>query len=194
MKTNLLWAALLCVAGMNAQTNHIIDWYMGALEEDTHITVDAGDTVTWVWTDDMDHSVTSMEGSTETFDSGVQNVANGGGTFSHTFTQSGENPYGDILISWLTGNIIVEGSTAAVKEPSRVSITFYPNPVSDILTLSAPDIIDSIVVYDAAGKQVLNAHGGTQVVKLYIASYPAGTYHISTSCGSKITTEMFIKK
>ncbi|MFI0739519.1 plastocyanin/azurin family copper-binding protein [Streptomyces sp. NPDC021100] len=51
------------------------------------LTVTAGDTVTWTNDDGTDHTVTADDGS---FDSGPFGP---GGTFAHTFAQSGTFPY-----------------------------------------------------------------------------------------------------
>src|SRR5580693_1711154 len=53
------------------------------------VTIHVGDTVQWVWLTD-DHSTTSVAGSLESWNSGVQNT---GFTFDHTFEQAGTYVY-----------------------------------------------------------------------------------------------------
>jgi plastocyanin len=57
------------------------------------VTINVGDTVNWVWKSDS-HTVTSVTGSKEAFDSpGGNNVQNSGFTFEHTFSQVGTIVY-----------------------------------------------------------------------------------------------------
>jgi plastocyanin len=66
-----------------------------------HVTIEAGDTVTWVWDDgDMPHDV-----SGDGFRSEVQSE----GTYSHTFDEPGDFPYACNLHSGMTGTVSVEG-------------------------------------------------------------------------------------
>jgi plastocyanin len=76
------------------------------------VTIHVGDTVEWVWNSD-DHSTTSVAGSVESWDSGVQNT---GFMFEHTFTHVGTFVYyckihgvdnGNGTASGMSGSIIV---------------------------------------------------------------------------------------
>ena len=67
-----------------------------------HVTIEEGDTVTWVWDDDgMTHDV-----SGDGFRSEIQSE----GTFSHTFEDSGGYPYGCSLHSGIRGTVTVVDS------------------------------------------------------------------------------------
>jgi len=63
-----------------------------------HVTIESGDTVTWVWDDDMPHDV-----SGDGFKSEVQSE----GSFAHTFDESGTFPYVCTLHSGMTGTVTV---------------------------------------------------------------------------------------
>ncbi len=64
-----------------------------------HVTIEEGDTVTWVWDDgDMPHDV-----SGDGFESEVQTE----GTFSHTFEAAGDFPYVCTLHSGMSGTVTV---------------------------------------------------------------------------------------
>jgi plastocyanin len=80
------------------------------------VTINVGDTVEWVWQSN-DHSTTSVKGSMEHWDSGVQN---NGFTFDHTFTQTGTFVYyctihgkdnGNGTASGMDGKVIVTSGT-----------------------------------------------------------------------------------
>lgn len=68
-----------------------------------HVTIEEGDTVTWVWEDGgMSHDV-----SGDGFKSDVQTE----GTFAHTFEDAGDYPYVCTLHSGMRGTVtVVEGA------------------------------------------------------------------------------------
>ena len=64
-----------------------------------HVTIEAGDTVTWVWDDgSMPHDV-----SGEAFRSEIQTE----GSFTHTFDETGDYPYVCTLHSGMRGTVTV---------------------------------------------------------------------------------------
>jgi plastocyanin len=82
MTLRLLSILFLGTLSLIAQTNHVINWLMGVTPAESTITIEPGDSVTWLWMDELAHSVTSTEGP-ETFESGI---ISGGDVFIHTFT------------------------------------------------------------------------------------------------------------
>jgi plastocyanin len=93
------------------------------------LTIQVGDTVNWVNTDTMPHTVTSgPEGSPSgLFDSGSLNP---GALFSFTFTQAGTFPYYCDFHSGMTAEVIVQDSCISpfvlflVKDQSDVVLTW----------------------------------------------------------------------
>jgi plastocyanin len=78
------------------------------------INVKVGDTVTWTNSDNMEHTVTSGTGPSDTstgkqFDSGLSGptVLIAGKTFSHQFTKAGEFPYFCRIHPTLVGKVVV---------------------------------------------------------------------------------------
>ncbi|MGH8870990.1 MAG: plastocyanin/azurin family copper-binding protein [Acidimicrobiia bacterium] len=63
-----------------------------------HVTIEEGDTATWVWEDVMPHDV-----SGDGFKSEVQSE----GTFSHTFDEAGSYPYVCTLHSGMKGTVTI---------------------------------------------------------------------------------------
>jgi plastocyanin len=87
------------------------------------VTIHTGDTIHWVWQGDA-HSVTTVGGSIESFDSGVHNT---GFTFDHTFTQAGTIVYyctihgvdnGNGTAGGMSADIIVLPSSTPPPPPS----------------------------------------------------------------------------
>ncbi|PZD79560.1 T9SS type A sorting domain-containing protein [Mesonia sp. K7] len=99
----LLFLILISWQGI-AQTTHTINWQTGISNANASLTIDVGDTVEWIFTDAVPHSVTSDAGSTETFDS---TTLPAGSTWSYTFTVAGSNPYFCAVHPSMQGTITV---------------------------------------------------------------------------------------
>ncbi|WP_286951663.1 fibronectin type III domain-containing protein [Mesonia sp.] len=104
-----------CLWQINAQTTHNLDWSMGISSADASLTIDAGDTVIWTFTDTAPHSVTSDTGSNETFDSGTLGA---GSTYQYTFTEEGVNDYHCEVHPSMVGTITV--NAAAVEDQVQI--------------------------------------------------------------------------
>jgi plastocyanin len=89
------------------------------------VTVNSGDTVEWDWTgSDVNHSVTSVGGLLETFESHLGALVNAilappaGGNYSHTFNQVGSFPYLCRVHPDMTGTVQVVASGAPDTQPT----------------------------------------------------------------------------
>lgn len=189
MKLKLLAAALFAAFGLSAQTTHMISWHFGVPTSETTITVDSGDTVMWMWTDTMPHTVTSTSG-VETFDSGT--LSGTSATFSHTFTTIGTTSY-ECIFHPMTGAITTQ-AVAGVKDNNKAAFEYYPNPVTDVLTINGKSAISNIMIYDVTGKQVFASVANTPSVKVYMAGYPSGTYFVKVADDGKETTTLTVVK
>lgn len=190
MNKKLLLAALLASAGLSAQTTHHIDWFMGVSQNDASAVIDEGDTVTWTWTDDLPHTVTSNPGGTETFNSG--NITGDGETYSYTFTEVGETSYHCNVHGMMEGTITV-AAVAAVEDNIADTFQFYPNPVTDILTIHSKEVVDRVEVYDINGRQLMNSKSGNADNKIYMANFSAGTYIVKVITAEKADTITVVK-
>lgn len=187
MKGKLLLGILLLSFGAFAQTTHHINWFMGVSSTEASMTIDQNDIVQWTWTDALPHTVTSIAGGAETFNSG-QKTGNGQ-TFSHTFANEGVTNYKCNVHAMMTGTITAN-AVAGIDDNVKLGLEFYPNPTTDILTINAPETIDRIEIYDVNGKQIMNSKSGNTTSKVYMANYPAGTYYVKvfTATASKDIT------
>jgi len=131
-KTTYLLIALLISSfswQINAQTTHNLDWYTGISSGDASLTIDAGDTVIWTFTDGAPHSVTSDTGSNETFDSGTLPASS---TYQYTFTEAGVNDYHCEVHPSMVGTITVNAAvTPGVTCDAPIEITSLPYSTSD---------------------------------------------------------------
>jgi len=109
--TTMTWAAVLavvvslaaCVADTPSAPPPASDSPTITIQDQkldsNHVTVEAGDTVTWVWDDgDMPHDVSG---------NGFKSEIQAEGTFSHTFEEVGAYPYFCTLHSGMKGTVTV---------------------------------------------------------------------------------------
>jgi hypothetical protein len=191
MKGKLLLGMLFISLGMSAQATHHINWFMGVSDTNASIPVNQGDTVIWTWTDNLPHTVTSDTGAPETFTS--SQLTGNGQTFSHTFAEAGATSYHCNIHSMMTGTITVD-AVAGLEDNLKVDFQYFPNPVTDILTITAKDNIDRIEIYDVNGKQVMNSKSGNPTSKVYMANYTAGTYFVKVFVGNGSKSVTVVKK
>ncbi|MCO6148528.1 T9SS type A sorting domain-containing protein [Flavobacterium sp. NRK1] len=189
MKGKLLLGMLLASLGLSAQTTHHIDWFMGVSNTAASMTIDQGDTVMWTWTDNLPHTVSSTTG-TETFDSGT--LTGNGQTFSHVFDNVGETNYKCNIHAMMQGAITVD-AVAGIKDNQAIIFEYFPNPVTDILTINAKDTIDHIEIYDVNGKEVMNSESGNRTSKIYMSNYRAGTYFVKVFTGNESKSITIVK-
>lgn len=191
MIRKLLLVLLLVTTGLTAQTTHVVPWLMGVPASQTTITIEVGDTVKWTWDDTAPHTVTSQPGASESFDSGTLTGINE--EYSHTFTSTGSTAYACNFHPSMQGVITVE-ATAGVKTDELFQFNIYPNPVSDVLTITADEIINTIIVYDMTGRVVIQSATATQTVKVYMSTLQSGSYIVRAIGENASSTTTVIKR
>ncbi len=190
MKTKLLYSIVLIANMISAQTTHVIDWSTSTSQAQASLTVNNGDTVMWVWASAAPHTVTSKPESIESFDSGL--ITGVGQTFSHTFTADGANPYECEVHTSMQGTITVNALNLPANRINNFN--FYPNPVDDILTISAAENLDRITIYNNMGKKLLDVANETSLSKIDMRNYSSGTYFLKVSAGNIIENISIVKK
>ena len=83
----------------------------------------------------------------------------------------------------------------SINDPGKLnSIVIFPNPASDIITVSLPEAERCIIsVFNLQGKLVQSESGDGKNISLNIKSLSTGVYYIRTETRSGILTEKFIK-
>lgn len=191
MKGKLLFAMLLASVGLSAQTTHHISWSMATSSTVASPTINQGDIVTWTWADTAPHTVTSNTGGAETFASAQQTGS--GKTFSHTFANVGATSYKCNVHPMMTGTITVS-AVAGIKDNKKAGFEYFPNPVTDILTINSENPVDRIQVYDINGKIVMDSASGNASNKIYMSGFRSGTYIVKVITGNASETVTVIKK
>jgi hypothetical protein len=67
-------------------------------------------------------------------------------------------------------------------------LQFYPNPVNDLLNLSAPTTIDSIEVFNLMGQRIYSQEVDNLSIQLDMSSYSSGLYLVRVTSGEAVST------
>jgi len=190
-KITLLFTAMLATVAMEGQTTFQLDWLVGVNGGAASFTLEVGDAVEWTWGDPLAHSVTSMAGSTENFDSGI--ITGMGTQYTYTFTVVGTNPYHCLVHpATMFGTITVE-AIMSVQDKFERNIQFYPNPVDDELTIASLYQFDKYEIYNIAGKKLGEGIGEGTYTNLNTSYLPSGMYFVRVTAGDLQATIRIVK-
>lgn len=188
-KITLLLIALVTTFTFFAQDSSEILWKIGA--SDANLTINQGDTVVWIWDDNLTHTVTNLPESIEKFDS--KELTGKGTTFSHTFNTIGDFPYQcNIHPTTMFGSISVR--LLGVDEVEKEVLAIYPNPVFNKLNISSPELITKINITNILGKKVFDRNIRADKLQIDMSQYKNGMYFIQIESADKIKTYRIIKK
>jgi len=189
MKAKLLFMLFFGLVSLaNAQEN-TITWATNTPQEQFSISIEVGESVTWVCSDFFPHSIIST-GGTETFNSGPLYM----NSFTHQFDAVGSTTYWDGTFRAQMQGTITVTEVAGVKEATNTTFKAYPNPTNDFVTLKSNNVIDAITIYDMMGRQLFTAKAGANIVNVSMATYPAGTYMVKANAGTAIKITAVVKQ
>lgn len=192
MKTILLFIFSVTSFFISGQTTFDLDWEQGVNGSDASFTIETGDTMRWTWANANPHSVTSLAGSAETFDSGI--LTGQGTQFSYTFLVEGTNDYQcNVHPGSMFGTIAVE-DLVSVEDKFYKNLSFYPNPVENNLTITSLHPFDFYEIYDLNGKKVLKGDGDGVFTQLNLSFLNNGIYLALVKSGELQSTFKLIKK
>ncbi len=87
-----------------------------------------------------------------------------------------------------------ELNTLSTKTFDAAKLGYYPNPVTDVLTVSHTDIISGIQVFDITGRQVRNVKANSNEVLVDMVNMPASVYIVKVFTNSTSGEFKVIKK
>jgi len=70
----------------------------------------------------------------------------------------------------------------------------FPNPVSDILNISFYQAMDSVVIYNLLGQEVLTKSINANETSIDVSQLPQGTYLVKVNSGDAVKTIKIIKQ
>ena len=191
-KITLLLSALLITLFTSAQTTFNLDWAVGINGPDASVTIEPGDTVQWTWTDNLPHTVTSLSSAEEDFDSGT--ITGNGEQFSYTFTVPGVNDYRcEVHPGTMFGTITVE-AIASIEDKFAMNVSYFPNPVSNNLTVTSLFVLDAYEVVDVLGKKVASRALEGNIADIDMSQLNSGVYFVTVSSNNLQKTFKVVKQ
>ena len=91
----------------------------------------------------------------------------------------------------LTANLV---STLGVGESNGNTVTLYPNPVKDKLTVEAKEAINKVEIYNLVGTLVYSQKNCASKVEITTAELQSGIYFIRLTTKSASETRRFVKE
>jgi len=190
-KKLLLLALVASTTIMGAQNTFDVSWLQGT--EDATVTIEIGDTVTWTWANTAPHNVTSGDpDAPEGFEQ--ETISMEGFQYSFTFLSVAEIDYlCTIHPGSMFGSITVT-ERLGVDEKFAVNINYYPNPVTNTLTISSLYDLDNYVVHNVLGKVVGQGVATGNLTTINMAGLANGMYLVTAKSGDLATTFQVVKK
>jgi hypothetical protein len=70
----------------------------------------------------------------------------------------------------------------------------YPNPATDIVTISAVNAIDSVSIYSVLGQEIKQVQPNTNAVSVDVSDLQAGIYVVKVTSSGVTATSRLLKK
>jgi len=84
--------------------------------------------------------------------------------------------------------------TTAINDPANIDLTIYPNPVNNILNISAKEQIVKLEVYNSVGQLVKDFEPISQQASISLEDLNSGIYFVRVYTQSGISSQKIIKK
>jgi hypothetical protein len=89
---------------------------------------------------------------------------------------------------------VLEKQALGVNSFEKAKVSIYPNPTSDIVTVSADSVIENISIYNLLGQQMLSLKANSSLETLNISNLQSGIYLVKTTINGKTATSRIVKK
>lgn len=111
--------------------------------------------------------------------------------FIFTFISDDANPRGFSAIDDIS---LTYTPTASTTDFEKKKLTYYPNPVNDMLNLKYDDVMTGIEVYNLLGQQVLAKTLNNVEANIDLSTLPSGNYMVKVLSGNKTNSIKITKQ
>lgn len=108
-------------------------------------------------------------------------------TVSHNLVQNGQ------VVDFCSFTVTVE-ATMGVSDLNNAEISFYPNPVTDILNISSAKEIANVKIFDLSGEQVYTQNISNKNAQINLAHLATGVYIVKAESAGEMKTFKIVKK
>ena len=89
--------------------------------------------------------------------------------------------------------INIDKTSISQENIDKDKVKIYPNPVNDILNISAPENIESVKIINSIGQLIYQEKVNTNELKINTNNYKSGFYIISIKTKAQLITRKIIK-
>ncbi|QRM90901.1 T9SS type A sorting domain-containing protein [Lacinutrix sp. WUR7] len=94
------------------------------------------------------------------------------------------------LLQWC---LVPTLQTLGIEEVTRISFSYYPNPVNNTLALKAQKDIENVSVYNMLGQEVLRTAPNAVNTEVNMSALQSGAYFVKVTIGSATETVRIMK-
>ena len=116
------------------------------------------------------------------------------GTSTTITTTAGQAYYIFVVNTGGTTDIEIDGTLLGTNENTIEGFSYYPNPTSNVLNLSATETIERATVYNLLGQKVIDENIGNSKSEFSVSSLSAGTYILKVVVNGQVGTYKIIKQ
>jgi hypothetical protein len=91
-------------------------------------------------------------------------------------------------------NVYFSSTPLATTSFNLAEVKMYPNPATDIVTITAVNAIDSVSIYSVLGQEIKQLQFNTNAVSVDIADLQAGMYVVKVTSSGVTATSRLVKK
>jgi hypothetical protein len=104
---------------------------------------------------------------------------------------SGNPPAAGIVF---VDNVYFSSVALSTTSFNVAEVKMYPNPATDIVTISAVNVIDSVSVYSVLGQEIKQVQPNTNAVSVDVSDLQAGIYVVKVTSSGVTATSRLLKK
>lgn len=109
---------------------------------------------------------------------------------------------GNYIVGWVNGPpVFAEGwminfDDLLLDTPQNetLQVTYYPNPVQDVLHIKSPEVIETVSVLNVTGQQVFEKEWNTFSGELNLSALNSGVYFVRATANNSAKTFKIVKK
>ncbi len=112
------------------------------------------------------------------------------------------SPNGEYIAGWLNGPppfaegwvLYLDDLLLGTQNVLQNTVSFYPNPVENVLHLNSKEMIDSVAVYTITGQRVSNVTFNENQTELNLSSLASGVYLVKVSSNGNVENLKVVKQ
>ena len=116
-------------------------------------------------------------------------------SFGFNFTTGAVSSHEGVI---LIDNVVIKlldssGNTLSVKNLDVPQFVAYPNPIQNVLSVKGSTNVESLLIYDLMGRNVLSDSPNESEFNVNVSHLKKGVYMLKIKCGDNVITKKLVK-